>query len=83
MIAFAFIEPKPRALGFEMVAVAIIILAFMTVKQLGEELNNPFDNRANNTPMTALCRTIEIDLRQQLGEQDVPPPLEPENGVLM
>jgi putative membrane protein len=33
--------------------------------------------------MTALCRTIEIDLRQQLGETQIPPPIEPVDGVLM
>ena len=53
------------------------------IKQRGEELNDPFENRRNDTPMTALCRTIEIDLRQALGEQDLPPPLQPVNGVLM
>jgi putative membrane protein len=30
-----------------------------------------------------LCRTIEIDLRQQLGETEIPEPLEPVDGVLM
>ena len=33
--------------------------------------------------MIAICRTIEIDLRQLLGEEDVPAPLEPVDGVLM
>jgi putative membrane protein len=33
--------------------------------------------------MTAICRTIEINLRQQLGETEVPEKLEPVNGVLM
>ena len=30
-----------------------------------------------------LCRTIEIDLRQTLGEKELPQPLEPVDGVLM
>jgi putative membrane protein len=34
-------------------------------------------------PMTALCRTIEIDLRQMLGESDLPlAPLQPTDGIL-
>ena len=53
------------------------------LSQLGEELNDPFENEPNDTPMTALCRTIEIDLRQMLGERDLPDPLEPVDGVLM
>ena len=47
------------------------------------EADDPFDNQPNDTPMTALCRTIEIDLKQQLGETDVPEPLRPVNGILM
>jgi putative membrane protein len=55
----------------------------MVVEQLGASLKNPFENDDNDTPMTALCRTIEIDLRQQLGEKDIPAPIEPVDGVLM
>jgi predicted membrane chloride channel (bestrophin family) len=37
----------------------------------------------NDVPLTALCRTIEIDLLQMMGETDVPPPIKPENDILM
>ena len=33
------------------------------VEQLGAALKNPFEKRDNDTPMTALCRTAERDLR--------------------
>ena len=33
--------------------------------------------------MTTLSRTIEIDLRQMLGEEDVPEPIQPVNDILM
>jgi putative membrane protein len=33
--------------------------------------------------MLALCRTIEIDLKEMLGETDLPPEVEPIKGVLM
>jgi putative membrane protein len=83
LIAVAFIEPDAGVRWFEFVAVMVIVLSFLLVKQLGEDLNDPFENQPNDTPMTALCRTIEIDLRQQLGETDLPPSLEPVDGVLM
>lgn len=57
--------------------------SFMVVEQLGASLKNPFENQDNDTPMTALCRTIEIDLRQQLGDTDTPPPIQPVGGVLL
>ena len=53
------------------------------IERVGAELRNPFDNAANDIPMTALCRAIERDLRQVLGETDIPPAIEPENGILM
>jgi len=43
----------------------------------------PFEGASTDTPMTAICRTIEINLRQQLGETDLPDKLEPVDGVLM
>ena len=49
-------------------------------KKFGED---PFENFVNDVPMTALCRTIEIDLRQMLGETDLPEPIGPVNDILM
>jgi putative membrane protein len=83
LVAVAFIEPDQGIYVFEFVAVLVIVLSFLLVKQLGEDLNDPFEGKPNDTPMSALCRTIEIDLRQQLGETELPPPLEPVDGVLM
>jgi putative membrane protein len=33
--------------------------------------------------MTAICRTIEIDVRQMLGEATLPSPLEPMDDILL
>ncbi len=82
-IPVAFLSANAQIRVLEVVAVIIIALSFMVVEQLGAALKNPFENRDNDTPMTALCRVIEIDLRQQLGETEVPPPIEPVGGVLM
>ncbi len=67
----------------EVVVVMLTALVFVVIEQLGRDLKNPFENEPNDTPMSALCRTIEIDLRQHLGEDDLPEPLEPIKGVLM
>ncbi len=37
----------------------------------------------NSLPMLSLCRTIENDLREMLGEKNVPPNIEAIGGVLM
>jgi putative membrane protein len=82
-VPIAFLSADRHIRVIEVLAVVVISLSFMVVEQLGASLKNPFENQDNDTPMTALCRTIEIDLRQQLGETDIPPPVEPVGGVLM
>jgi putative membrane protein len=67
----------------DMLVTPFLMLSFLLTERLGSDLKTPFANRVNDTPMTALCRTIEIDLRQQLGESEIPEPLEPVNGILM
>lgn len=83
-VPVVFLNPmQSEVTALELVAVVVIVLSFMIVEQLGASLKNPFENAPNDTPMTALCRLIEIDLRQQLGETTLPPPIEPKDGVLM
>lgn len=56
---------------------------FNAMERVGESTENPFEGGANDVPITALCRTIEIDLRELLGERDIPAPLTPVNDILM
>lgn len=82
-IPIAFLGTNSQIHVLEVVAVVVISVSFMIVEQLGAALKNPFENLDNDTPMTALCRTIEIDLRQELGETELPPPIQPVDGVLL
>ena len=61
----------------------IVTWLFLALEKVGESTENPFEGSANDVPITALSRTIEIDLRQMLGEADVPPPLAPVNAILL
>ena len=56
---------------------------FMALEQVGRYTEDPFDNFVHDVPMTALCRTIEIDLRQMLGETDLPESIQPVQNILM
>ncbi|MEL6760880.1 MAG: bestrophin family ion channel, partial [Myxococcota bacterium] len=56
---------------------------FNTIEVVGDNSEDPFENYVNDVPMTALCRTIEIDLRQMLGEREVPEPIRPVADILM
>lgn len=35
-------------------------------------MQDPFENTPVDTPMTSLAQTIEINLREMMGEQNVP-----------
>lgn len=61
----------------------LIAWIFYTMEAIGDASEDPFENFINDVPMTALCRTIEIDLKEMLNETDIPPKIEPENGILM
>jgi len=38
---------------------------------------------ANDIPMMSLCRVIERDMREMLGETELPPPVQAKDGILM
>lgn len=61
----------------------LIAWIFVTMENIGDNSEDPFENFINDVPMTAMCRTIEIDIREMLGETDLPEKIKPENGVLM
>lgn len=56
---------------------------FVMMELVGDYSENPFEGLGNDIPMLSLCRTIEIDLREMLGETDLPPGIEAKNDVLM
>lgn len=60
---------------------ALVGLMLLMAVQIGRDLMDPFANDIYDVPMTALCRTIEIDLLQMMGEP-APEKIQPERGVL-
>jgi putative membrane protein len=35
-------------------------------------MQDPFENRPTDTPMTAIARTIEINIKQLINDKDIP-----------
>ncbi len=62
--------------------VGIVAYAFFGLDVIGEEIDMPFGKDPNDLPLNAITRTIEINLRQRLGETDLPPMLVPIDDVL-
>ena len=60
----------------------LISWIFTTMEKVGSNSEDPFEGRINDVPMTALCRTIEIDLRDMLDEKDLPPKVQAQDNIL-
>jgi len=56
---------------------------YVMMEIVGDYSENPFQGMANDIPMMSLCRVIEIDLREMLGETELPPAVKAKNGILM
>lgn len=66
-----------------MIPVSVLIsFVFGVMGKVGEVNEDPFENRITDIPMTAMCNTIERDLKEMLGEKDLPVKLEPIDGFL-
>jgi ion channel-forming bestrophin family protein len=54
---------------------------FITLDRIGRDIETPFENTVHDTPMTTLSRTIEINLRQLMGDEH-PRELHPVSGFV-
>ena len=61
----------------------LVCWVFLVMELVGDYSENPFAGMGNDIPMLSLCRVIEIDLREMLGETELPAPVEAKNGVLL
>ncbi|WP_057936657.1 bestrophin family protein [Algoriphagus resistens] len=61
----------------------IIGWVFTSLEQVGESTENPFEGGANDIPMAQISRAIEIDLREMLGETELPDPIVATNEILL
>ena len=56
------------------VACGVVTWVFVTMEGIGDSSEDPFERSMNDVPMNALSITIERDLRQMLGETEIPDP---------
>ncbi len=70
-------------IDYLLIPVSVLIsFVFAIIGKVGEVNEDPFENKITDVPLTALCNTIEIDLREMLGETYLPRKLEAEHGFL-
>ena len=66
------------------VPVGVIIgWIYVVMEMIGDYSENPFEGLHNDTPMLTICRTIEIDMLQMIGDPNIPKPIQPKNHVLL
>lgn len=64
------------------VVTTFIAYAFLGLDDLGDEIEQPFGEESNSLPLSAICRTIEINLLQLI-DHDHPDPIRPVDDVLL
>ncbi|MCX7256722.1 MAG: bestrophin family protein [Polaromonas sp.] len=62
--------------------VAIVAYTFFGLDALGDEIEEPFGLEANDLPLDTLCRAIEVNLLESLGQTSSRPKLEMVNYCL-
>ena len=83
---YMFLFPFGIIRDFGMNIIPITFLVFMffgMLDAIAGYMQDPFENRRSDTPMTGLTRTIERNLLQMINEKEVPEKVEATNGVLM
>lgn len=68
---------------FEIPLLLVLSSAFFLLERTATHMQDPFENRPTDTAVTAITRTIEINIKQLLGEKDVPAPETPTAFYLM
>lgn len=61
---------------------AIVAYTFFGLDALGDELASPFDTGKNALPLSTIARTVEINVLEQIGVEDLPDPLRPVEYLL-
>ncbi|MFD3002815.1 bestrophin family ion channel [Pontibacter toksunensis] len=68
---------------YEIPLLTLIASTFFLIEKTARNMQDPFRNRPTDTSVTAIARTIEINIKQILQQPNVPKPLAPEEFYLM
>ncbi|MGO4326864.1 bestrophin family protein [Cupriavidus sp. 2TAF22] len=62
---------------------AMISWMYLALEQVGESTENPFEGNANDVPITRICRQIECELMNLLGDEPVSPEPESDGHIVL
>ena len=61
----------------------LISWVYTSLDQVGESTENPFEGSPNDVPISQMSRTVEIDIREMLGETELPAAIQPNNNIVL
>ena len=84
LFPFAFIRDFTDAgVPWGIAPVTVVVSWFFyQLYAFGYALSNPFENFETDVPLDAICREIEIDLKEVISADSIPDPLQAVDGVL-
>ena len=71
-------------IGYVLIPTTVsLAFSFLVIDRVAIYMQDPFENQIADTPMLALSKTIEINIKEELNLKPVPGPMQPVKGVLM
>ncbi|WP_026968766.1 bestrophin family protein [Algoriphagus terrigena] len=82
LMIYVFVITLSISLGankpmFEVPLLLLISSGFFVLEKTATLLQDPFENKPTDTPVTSIATTIEINIKQLLKEGEIPKPVEP------
>jgi putative membrane protein len=74
MLLFIALLPFAVIQYFGMLEVPVVVAiatSFLLIEKMAIHLQEPFENKPTDTPMTSIARTIEKNLSQMLNDQQI------------
>jgi len=62
---------------------ALVSWIYVSLDQVGESTENPFEGGASDVPITYISHLVEVELREMLGESHLLPLPQPQNDILL
>ncbi|MFK8110863.1 MAG: bestrophin family protein [Rubripirellula sp.] len=83
IVLLAFSLPAHENANYSLIpAIFLIGWVFFMVEGIGSYMQDPFENNRNVIPMSSISRTVEIELKEAIGETELPEPAKPIDGAL-
>ena len=61
----------------------LISWMYISLEQIGESTENPFEGSANDVPISQMSQQLNIELREMLGESNLSEDLQPRNNIIL